>query len=125
CALAAFVVGCPKEKTTSNPDAAGNKIVLTKPSDQTIKKGDTDKIKISVDRKGINEALEVTFTKLPKGVSLVEKEAKIAANESSATFTLKADPDAQPVTNHEATVTVKGGGVEVHSDFNVSVKDTK
>jgi len=124
CAMVVGTVGCPnKEKSTAPTTKEGNTFVLTKPSDQTIKKGDTDKIKISVDRKGINAPLDVTFSDLPKGVSLVEKEAKIAADQNSAEFTLKADADAPAVVNHQSTVSVKGGGTETSANFNTTVKD--
>ena len=111
-ALLFGVAGCPnKDKTTASPRDGGGTFVLSKPSDVTLKRGDTAKIKISVERKNnLNDALDVTISKLPKGVKVNEAETKIAEKQSSAEFTLSAAADADLVTNHEAEVTIRGGG---------------
>jgi hypothetical protein len=125
CALLTGLTGCPKtDKTTASSNTQGGTFVLSKPSDVTIKRGDTAKIKISVERKNLNDALDVTFGKLPKGVKVNEAETKIAEKQGSAEFTLSAAADAELVTNHEAEVTVRGGGAGPATEkFNITVKD--
>jgi hypothetical protein len=124
CTLVPTTVGCPKKEKTTGTSKEGDKtLTLTKPSDVTITRGDTAKISISIDRTGFTDAVDVKFEKLPKGVKVEEKEAKIAANEKSASFNLKADADADIVKNHEAMVIVEGGGAKASMPFNISVKD--
>ena len=118
--------GCTrKDKTTASPSKEGGTFVLSKPSEVAIKRGDTAKIKISVERKNnLNDALDVAFAKLPKGVKVNEAETKIAEKQDSAEFTVSAAADAELVTNHEAEVTVRGGGAGPATEkFNVTVKE--
>jgi uncharacterized lipoprotein YehR (DUF1307 family) len=125
-ALVTTMAGCPnKDAKTASANTAGGTFVLSKPSDVTLKRGDTAKVKISVDRKNnLNDALEVAISKLPKGVTVVETETKIAEKQSSAEFTLSAAAEAELVTNHETEVTVRGGGAGPASEkLNVTVKE--
>jgi hypothetical protein len=123
--LVTGIVGCPnKDKTTASVNKEGGTFVLSKPSEVTIKRGDTAKFKISIERKNLNDAVDVTLSKLPKGVKINETETKIAEKQNSAEFTLSAAADADLVTNHEAEATVRGGGAgPVTEKFNVTVKE--
>jgi hypothetical protein len=100
--------GC--RETTTMEGRGGKKLSVTKPSSLTIKQGATEQAKISITRTNFTEPVEVRFDKLPPGVTLVEKKTEIPSNDSSATYTFKADDNAPVVSNHEATVTVAGPG---------------
>jgi hypothetical protein len=113
-------VGC--EKTTVEGPGS-KKLTLTKPSDQSIKQGDTDSVKVSISRSNFRDPVTVRFDNLPAGVEIQDKDKKIATEDTSATFTLKAAADAKLVENHEATVTVQGpDGMSTTEKFKITVK---
>jgi hypothetical protein len=118
--LMVVAVGC--EKTTV--EGPGNKkLTLTKPSDQSIKQGDTDSVKVNISREKFRDAVTVRFDSLPTGIEVQDREKKIGAEETSATFTLKAAPDAKLVENQEAKVTVEGpDGMKATETFKITVK---
>lgn len=114
------VAGCEK---TSVEGPGNKKLTLTKPSNQTIKQGDTDSIKLNISREKFRDAVSVHFDNLPAGVEIQDKDKKIGAEDSSATFTLKAAPDAKLVENQEARVTVEGpDGMKATETFKITVK---
>ena len=114
------VIGCEKATVEGT---GGKKLSLTKPSNQTIKQGDTDSVKVHISRDKFRDAVNVRFENLPTGVEVQDKDKKIAAGEDSATFTLKAAGDASLVENHEAKVTIEGPeGIKVTEPFKITVK---
>jgi hypothetical protein len=126
CALVVLVSGCPDgDKAIAPVNRDGGTFTLSKPSDVTIKRGDTAKVKISVERKNnLNDALDVKFGKLPKGVQVNEGEAKIAERQNSVEVTLSAAADAELLTNHEIEVSVQGGGAgPATQKFNLTIKE--
>jgi hypothetical protein len=113
-------VGC--EKTTVE-GTGGKKLTLTKPSDETIKQGDTASVKVHISREKFRDAVSVRFEDLPAGVEVQDKDGKIGTEDSSATFTLKAAGDAKLVENHQAKVTVTGpDGIKATEPFKITVK---
>jgi len=120
--LLVFVAaGCTKTTTQKSGD---KELSVTKPNGVTLKQGANETITISVTRKNFTDAADVKFENLPKGVSVIEaaKDMRIAANTDSAKFTLKAADDADVVSNHEAKVTVSGGGMTNAGVFPVTVQ---
>lgn len=116
-----ILVGC-QQSTVEGPDH--KKLTLKKPFDVTIKRGDTSQVSVSIDRDNFRDAVSVGIENLPKGVSVQDRDSKIATGENSGKFTLKADDNAELVTNHEAKVTVTGpNGIKVTEPFKVTVKD--
>jgi hypothetical protein len=114
------VAGCERV-TVEGP--GNKKLTLTKPSDQTIKQGETDSIKVNISREKFRDAVAVRFDSLPAGVEIQDKDKKIGAEDSSATFTIKAAPDAKLVENQEAKVTVEGpDGMKATETFKITVK---
>ena len=111
------------EKTTVG--AKGKKLTLTKPADQTIRRGETNDIKISIDREDFRDAVTVHFEGLPQGVRVQDETRQIMAEDSSGTFTLRADPDAMVVKDQEVRVVVSapGGGPTATQQFKLTVKD--
>jgi hypothetical protein len=119
------VAGCNNAKSpvASVEGSGGRKITLLDVADQTLTRGQTNKVMITVTRDKITDPLDVTFENLPKGVSVVESSPKIAANENIVNFTLKAEPDADLVTNHEVKATIGHGDMKVSDTFKVTVKE--
>jgi hypothetical protein len=122
-AVLTLAVGC--RQTTTVEGKGGKKLSVTKPSSLTIKQGTTENVKISITRDKFTEPVDVTFDKLPPGVTIVEKKTEIPANENSATFTFKADDNAALVNNHDATVTVIVPGTDLRSSESFPISVTK
>lgn len=117
-ALIAAVAAC-----TSDEDARGRKLSLIKVVDQTLQQGETNKVKITVTRSDWDGDVDVEFSNLPSGVSIVESDTKIAKDDNTRDFTLHAENDAAIVENHAATVTVIGpGDLRVTETFEITVK---
>jgi hypothetical protein len=113
------LVGC--QQTTNKDD--DKKLTVTKPSDVTLKRGDTATVTVSISRGGFQDSVDVKFEDLPKGVTVTDKELKIPKGDSSAKFTLKAADDAE-LSEKTAKVIVTGtGGIKADSAFKVTVKD--
>jgi hypothetical protein len=125
-AVATFplLVGCQGSTVKGPGDKA---LKLTKPADQTLTQGDSNKVKVSINRDKFDDAVELRFENLPKGVKVEpEKDVKIAAKETSTEVTLVAEKDADVVSNHEVRVTASGpGDMKVTENFKLTVKDKK
>src|SRR5262245_45024849 len=118
--LLAALVGC-ESRTVEGP--GGKKLTLSKPADQTLRQGGTNDVRISITRDNFRDAVTVRFENLPEGVQVMDRDKKIAAEDKSGTFTLKADDTAPPVENHEVKVTAEGpDGMKVTEPFKLTVK---
>ena len=119
--LAAFAVaGCEK----STVGAAGKKLTLVKPSDQTIQRGATNDVKIVIKRDAFRDPVTVRFEGLPTGVKVQDESRQIAAEENTATFTLRAEADASLAKDQLVYVTVTGpDGLKTEESFKLTVKD--
>jgi len=121
-ALAVVVWGGCKQTAVEGP--SGKKLTLMKPADQSIKRGETNQVKVSINRDNFRDAVSIMFEDLPNGVQVQDKDKKIAPEETSATFTLVADPKADLVTNHNVKVTASAtDGMKVTEVFKVTVKE--
>ena len=130
CSLSVFLastLGC--EKTTV-AGTGGRKLTLMKPSDQSITRGKSNDVKISIDRTKFEGPIAVELAQLPKGVQVTSGDKTIPRERDSVTFTLQAAPDADVVTNHRVTVTAKAAGdtatptdLQATEMFLVTVKD--
>lgn len=116
-----FLGGC---KHSTVEGTGGKKLTLVKPANQTIKRGDTNQVTVGVTRSNFSDDVTISFDNLPQGVSVVDKEKKIAGSDNTATYTLKADANAALVTNHEVKVTASGpDGMKVTESFTLTVQD--
>jgi hypothetical protein len=119
-ALLVSALGCEQ---TSVEGTGGKKLTLLAPASQTLKRGETNQIAITVTRSNFADSVSVKFSNLPKGTSVVE-DKKIDADKNIGTYTLHSNPDADLVTNHVAKVTVEGpGGMTATESFQITVKD--
>ena len=110
---------------TATEGPGGKKLTLVKPSNQTLRRGETNEIAISIGRDNFGGPVKVKFAKLPKGVEAVETR-DIPAEQTHATYTLHASNDADLVQNFEAAVTVEGpDGMATTQTFLVSINDKK
>ena len=75
------------------------------PKSAEVKAGDKTDVKITVDRKGFDDAVTIKFEDLPTGVSVDGGESqKIDKGSKDKTFTLKASKDAKEVKDHAVKV---------------------
>lgn len=119
--LLVLVVGCAK---TTVEGTKGEKLTVMRPTDQTVKQGETNQVSIIINRDNFRDAVEVVFDKLPPGITVTDKDMTIAADKNKATFTLKAEPNAAPVSNHKVTLIVKGpSGMKVEEKFQLTIKE--
>jgi uncharacterized protein (DUF58 family) len=119
--LLAATVSC--EKTTSGA-SDGRQLTVYQPADQSLKRGESNQVKVSIERKNFRDAVKVTFSQLPEGVVVTDHDKLIAPEETSATFTLKAEPQAPLVSNHRVDVLAKAStGLESRQAFNLTVKE--
>jgi hypothetical protein len=117
-ALLAFTPGCSKESAASGRE--GTRLALTKPSDQTLTQGESNDISISIERTGFADAVQVSFSNLPRGVRV--DESAIPAGDNSKKFVLIAAPDAAVVTKQIVTVQARGAGITTPQTFELTVK---
>ena len=114
-------IGCSREKKTTEGEG-GKKLSVKGPSDTSIKQGDTATVNIDITREKFNDPVELKFSGLPDGVSIMENDRTISKDVTSAKFTLKADAEAKVVDDHKVTVTASGGGMTQDVTFKVTVK---
>lgn len=117
-ALLVATAGCTRESSASGK--AGTRLTLSKPADQTLVQGESNKVTVSIDRTGFAESVRVAFSNLPPGVSVTED--AIAPGESSRAFVFVAKPDAGIVDKRIVTVTAQGAGISTSQTFELSVK---
>jgi hypothetical protein len=92
-------------------------------ADQTLHRGETNKVAVAVARGNFESDVSVEFENLPAGVEIVDKGA-IPADDNVRRFTLHAANDAALVENHRAKVVVKGPKqLETSQDFDITVKE--
>jgi uncharacterized membrane protein len=117
------VAGCPnpnRQQTTA--EGGDKKLMLKAPADTSVKPGETATINVDIARTKFSDPVELKFTGLPEGVSIVESDMTLAKDVTSAKLTLKAAADAKAVDDHKVTVTASGGGLKPEATFKVTVK---
>lgn len=98
------------------------KLTLKAPANTSIKQGETATINVDITRDKFNDPVELKFTGLPDGVSVMENDLTITKDATSAKLTLKAAAGAKAIDDHSVTVTASGGGVNQEATFKVTVK---
>ena len=114
----AALVGC-----SSDEAAGGLKLSMLQVADQTLHRGETNKVALTVARSNFDAAIEVEFRNLPDGVEVVEN-GPIPAGDNVRSYTLVASDDADLVEDHRAEVVVKGPrSLETKQAFDITVKE--
>lgn len=121
CALLASVLAACASTTSTGP--AGETLTLVRPADQTVRRGETNKVSVYVRRGNFDAPVELSFDGLPRGVEVVERAPRIQAGVALAEVTLYAKPDADLVTGQAVKVTATGGDhLNAVEWFHVNVK---
>jgi hypothetical protein len=123
------LVGCKEGSSSApptNPGAKGasaRKLTVKSPGMQTITQDKTDEMTVGIDRDSFTGPIAIEVRNLPAGVSVATQQLTIPADQSSVTVTLKADPTADPVSDHVVTLAAKADGMpEAVTDFKLTVK---
>lgn len=115
------LAGCA-QTTVEGP--GDKKLTLLRPADQQMQRGETNQVMIVINRENFRDGVKVRFDDLPAGVRVQDKDAEIAAGQTTATFTLAADAKATLVNNHKVTVTAAGpNGMKAVENFQLTIKD--
>jgi hypothetical protein len=128
-ALIGFTIGCGNTTTTSGTtistrtgETVTKKLSVTAAKEQTISRGSTDKVTVSVNRDNFNDPVVISFTGLPAGVEVVEKDMTIASSASSITLTLKASAEAA-LGEHNVTINAEAGNLPKNTQaFKLTIK---
>ena len=116
--LLAATACCTKESSASGK--MGTRLALSKPADQEMVQGGSNKVAVSIQRTGFAETVHVTFSNLPSGVTVMDE--AILPGDSSRDFVLVAAPDAGVVEDRIVTVQAKGAGINTSQTFELTVK---
>jgi len=120
-ASTAFLSGCNKSATV---ESEGNKaLTVTVPASVSVVAGDTEKVKIAVNRKNFDGAVDVEIGNLPEGVTVKDAKVQLAKGESDFELVLIADGKAKVLSNHAAKVTATNGDVSVTETVKVTVRE--
>jgi hypothetical protein len=116
-----LVAGC---SSTSAGNERGQKMTLVSPADQTLKRGEVNRVAVTVLRENLIDNVKVSFEDLPDGVNVIEKDREMNHDDLVVIYTLHAENDADLVKNHEVKVRAEApDGLAVTESFTVSVVD--
>jgi hypothetical protein len=99
------IFGCETKSGTApstdpgKPNAA-HKLSISAMDSHSITQDKTVEFMVDVTRTNFTEPVVIAVTDLPKGVTLDTKDLTVPSDKSRLTITLKAAPDAPPVTDH-------------------------
>lgn len=101
----AGVLGCETKSGTAPSTDPGKpnsprKLSITATDSHSITQDKTMEFMVDVTRSNLNDPVTIEVNDLPKGVTLETKDLTVPGDKSRITLTLKAAPDAPPVTDH-------------------------
>ncbi len=115
--FASVTASCRTESSASG--RAGTRLSLSKPVDQSMAQGESNRVAVTIGRTGFADPVNVTFSNLPHGVR-VDGDV-IPEGDSKKTFVLVASPDAGLVSRHIVTVQASGAGITTSQTFELTV----
>jgi hypothetical protein len=128
CASLVGLVGCNKGTSvapSTNPAKPSDqrKLSVTERGKQKVTQDQTDDMTISIGRTNFDGPVTISLRDLPSGVSVVTKDMTIPAGKDSLVVTVKADPKATAVNDHQVTVAAKAPDMaEAVTTFKMDVK---
>lgn len=121
-ALAALSTGGCGTNTATAP--GGRELTLVKPADQTIQRGESNRVAVAITRDDFEGPVKVEFEGLPAGVRVAEGDTAIPADKNVMNFTLVADASAELVADKPVRIVVKGpDDLTTSAVFEVTVKE--
>jgi len=114
-------LGACAHTTVNGP--RGEELTLMAPADQTLRRGETNKVSVFVRRDKISGPVTLKIDNLPSGVEVIEKSVSVPGDSMSTEFTLYAKPNADLVSNHAVRVTAIGpDNIQTTEWFDLDVK---
>ncbi|KAF0246154.1 MAG: hypothetical protein FD180_985 [Planctomycetota bacterium] len=114
------MAGCRYTTATGTGDRS---ISIVRPLDQTLRRGEINRVAVTVLRRGFRSDILIEFDGLPSGVKVIETARRYAESDIFVSYTLYAANDAPAVHEALVTVTAKGpGGLSASEIFQVTVK---
>src|SRR3954454_14915356 len=90
-AVAVVAVAGAKQEPTKSSELA-----VTMPPSLNLKPGEAAQVTVQIDRKGVDENVDVKFNDLPRGVKIDKPEQVVRRGEKGADFVLIAMDNAEP-----------------------------
>jgi hypothetical protein len=124
-AVAWGLIGCNGDDQTTVEGENMTALTFHKPADVTITRGQTAEITLKIERKNLDDEIEVAFSDLPAGVTIVNADKNIVGNEG--VYRLQAAQDAALVSNDQASVKVTATeqNIGVTKEFMITVKEAQ
>ena len=97
-----FATGC---ESTTVRGSEGQVVTATTPRSLVVRRGASNDLKVTIDRKNITGPVKVSLSQLPMGVDAEPKSMKVES--TIATFILKAAPSAPLVEKQAIAVTIE------------------
>lgn len=119
------VAGCAEEKDKGKGTVKGKddkELTLSPPSDLTLEQGGSKEVEVKITRKKFDDAVKISFSDLPEGVSVKEGNTEIPKGADSAKFTLEAKDKATVQEGGRAKVKASSGDMKIEKEFKVNVK---
>lgn len=124
-ALAAALAACAAPESRSPASSVAPEVpslTVVRPSDQALRRGETNRVTVEVRREGLPGAVALEVSNLPAGVEVIGEMPKLEDGVTTGELTLYAHPDAVLVTGHAVQVTARGPGEVAASEwFHVDV----
>lgn len=100
----------------------GEKLVLYRPGNVSLKRGDAEKVTVRLKRENFSEDVKISVSQLPAGVEAVD--APRTTSSDSIEVVLRATDGADLVKNHRVMITAEGPeGIRTTETFKVTVRD--
>ena len=100
----------------------GEKLVLYKPSNMTLKRGDAESVTVRMHRENFNGDVRVSVSNLPSGVEAVD--APRSTSSDSIKIVFRARDRADLVQNQDVLVTAEGPeGIRATESIKLTVRD--
>lgn len=120
-AFTAIPMGCG---SSTGKGPGGRELTLIKPADQTLSRGESNRVAVAIARDEFEGPVRVTFEGLPDGVRVAEGDTSIPADANVMNFTLVADATAEIVSDKPVKVVVTGPDNLTTSEiFEITVKE--
>lgn len=113
--------GCEGEDSSTVEGPEGGKLTLKKPDDVTLKRGGFVDVTIKISRKDLDQKINIQFTGLPDGVSVVDPDKSIVGDE--AIYRLQATDSATLVSDQvKVTARAEDSDIAVAKQFSLTVE---
>lgn len=109
--------------STTAEGTGERRITIARPMDQTLRRGEINKVAVTILRQGFRSDITIRFDGLPSGVKVLETDRRFTEDDIIVSYTLHAANDAPSVKEAPVTVTAEGpDGLAASEIFHVTVK---